>query len=116
MRVTLIAVQSLDGFITRHGAPGAGFASQADQRYFRAALRGFDCAVMGGATYAQLRAEGGGQPDASRRRVVLTRTPERFAADTVPGAVEFTAGPPDRMPFVTNSRPAASGGPTSERR
>jgi dihydrofolate reductase len=97
MRVTLIAVQSLDGFITRHGTPGAGFASEADQRYFRAALRGFDCAVMGRATYAQSRATGGGQPDASRRRVVLTRAPEKFAADTVPGAVEFTAEPPEKI-------------------
>lgn len=97
MRVTLIAVQSLDGFITRHREPGAGFASEADQRYFRAALRGFDCTVMGRTTYAQLRAQGGGQPDASRRRVVLTRAPEKFAADTVRGVVEFTAEPPGKI-------------------
>ena len=97
MRVTLIAVQSLDGFITRHDAPGAGFASAADQKHFRAALRGFDCGVMGRATYEQAQADGVPPPTPARRRVVLTRTPERFAAEAVPGVLEFTDAQPAEM-------------------
>jgi dihydrofolate reductase len=93
MRVTLIAVQSLDGFITRHDAPGVGFASPEDQAHFRAALRGFESSVMGRATYDQLRAAGGAAA-AGRRRVVLTRAPGRFAAAETPGLLEFTAAPP----------------------
>ena len=94
MRVTLIAVQSLDGLITRHNEPGAGFASAADQTHFRAALRGFDCGVMGRATFEQ--AWGGGMPPPSpaRRRVVLTRAPEKFTSIAMPGVLEFTAAPP----------------------
>jgi hypothetical protein len=51
MRVTLIAVQSLDGFITKHATPGSDFASLADQVHLRSALAGFDCSVMGAETY-----------------------------------------------------------------
>jgi dihydrofolate reductase len=93
MRVTLIAVQSLDGFITRHDSPGAGFASAADRAHFRAALREFDCGVLGRRTYEAARADGAFASPA-RRRVVLTRMPEKFAAMAVPGALEFTAETP----------------------
>ncbi len=94
MRVTLIAVQSLDGFITRHDEPGAGFASAADQEHFRAVLQEFDCGIVGRTTYDQMRASGKYRPNPARRRVVLTRTPEKFAAGAVPGALEFTDAPP----------------------
>ncbi|MEI6861885.1 MAG: dihydrofolate reductase family protein [Verrucomicrobiota bacterium] len=94
MRVTLIAVQSLDGFITRHDEPGAGFASAADQAHFRAALQKFDCGIVGRATYDQMRASGKYTPSPGRRRVVLTRTPEKFAGQAVPGALEFSAASP----------------------
>jgi dihydrofolate reductase len=94
MRVTLIAVQSLDGFITRHNESGAGFASAADQAHFRTVLREYDCGVVGRATYDQMRAGGRFTPSPTRRRVVLTRSPEQFAAQAVPGALEFTAAPP----------------------
>ncbi len=106
MRITLIAVQSLDGFITRHGTPGAGFASAADGRHFRAALREFDCGVMGRATYEEACVGGTFSPTPARRRVVLTRTPERFAAVAVPGALEFT----DAAPAEITARLQAGGG------
>jgi dihydrofolate reductase len=37
MRLTLIAAQSLDGFITRHDTPGSDFVSDADRAFFREA-------------------------------------------------------------------------------
>ncbi len=94
MRVTLIAVQSLDGFITRHGAPGAGFASAADQAHFRAALREFDCGVMGRTTYEEARNGGAFAVKPARRRVVLTRAPARYASAAIPGVLEFTDAAP----------------------
>jgi dihydrofolate reductase len=94
MKVTLIAVQSLDGFITRPGGSGAGFASAADRAHFRAALREFDCAVMGRVTYESARTDGTPPPVTSRRRVVLTRSPERYADQAVADSLEFTAEPP----------------------
>jgi len=94
MRLTLIAAQSLDGFITRHDQPGSGFASEADRAFFREALRGFDCCVMGGETYRVSRdtIRAGLMPD--RLRIVLTRTPEAFANDVTPGKLEFVNTPP----------------------
>ena len=96
MQVTLIAVQSLDGCITRHGMPGAGFASGADQAHFRAALRQFDCSVMGRATYETLHQNGTLPPAPGRRRIVLTRSPERFIAGDRRGldGPEFSAAAP----------------------
>jgi dihydrofolate reductase len=94
MRVTLIAAQSLDGFITKHDIPGAGFASAADKEYFRTALRGFDCSVMGGVTYRGSRDALRAWRDTSRLQIVMTRSPAAFDGDATPGALEFA----DRAP------------------
>jgi dihydrofolate reductase len=91
MEVTLLAAQSLDGFITRHDEPGTAFASPEDQRHFTAALRTYDASIMGGQTYRVAREAIRAHVTSPRRRVVLTRTPERFADDAVPGRLEFTA-------------------------
>lgn len=91
MRITLIAVQSLDGFITRHETPGSAFASPADQAHLRNTLAGFDCCVMGGTTYRLERARRPDRPLPARLQIVLTRSPDTFVAETVPGRLEFTA-------------------------
>ena len=88
----MIAVQSVDGFITQGDEPGAGgFASVADQRRFRELLAATDCTVFGAGTYRAERAILRRGLTASRRRVVLTRRPDTFAEDRVPGQLEFTA-------------------------
>lgn len=95
VRVTMIAVQSVDGFITNGDEPGAaGFASRADQRRFRQLLAATDCSVFGAGTYRAERdlLRRGLTP--ARRRVVLSRRPETFAADVVAGELEFTAESP----------------------
>src|SRR5471032_1598531 len=84
MRVTLLAVQSLDGFITHHDRPGSDFSGTADKIFLRTALRAFDCFVMGRATYAASRQQLKLNETPPRRRVVLTRAPEKFAAEAVP--------------------------------
>lgn len=91
MQVTLIAAQSLDGFITRHDVPGTAFTSPEDQRHFTAALRRHDASIMGGETYRVARELIRAHLTLPRRRVVLTRTPERFASDAVAERLEFTA-------------------------
>jgi dihydrofolate reductase len=97
MHVTLLTAQSLDGFITRHDAPGSGFASAEDQKHFRAALAGFDCSVMGSVTYRGARDLICTQPVAKRLRVVLTRTPADYAAEAQPGSLEFINDPPAKV-------------------
>ena len=97
MRLTLIAAQSLDGFITRHNQPGSDFASEADRTFFREAMRGFDCCVMGGETYRVSRdaIRAGVRPE--QLRIVLTRQPETFANDVAPGKLEFVNTPPAQL-------------------
>ena len=97
MRVTLIAAQSVDGFITRHQTPGTRFTSAADQAHFARVLRDFDCSVMGATTYQTVRDTIRRRLEPARRRVVLTHHPERYAAEAIPGALEFTRDEPDAL-------------------
>jgi dihydrofolate reductase len=97
MEITLIAAQSLDGFITRHAEPGTAFTSSEDQRHFAAALQRHDASIMGGETYRVSRDFIRDRLTLARRRVVLTRTPEQFAGDAVPGRLEFTAEPVEAL-------------------
>lgn len=94
MKIVLIVAQSLDGFITRHDEPGAGWASAADQKWFRAGLRQFDAQVMARKTYETVRDEI--KPDAADApvRMVMTRDPATYAPETIPQKLEFSdAGP-----------------------
>ena len=95
MHVTLIAAQSVDGFITKHDEPGAGFTSEADKRFFRAALKEFDCCVMGSKSYEQARNTI--QRHLPRVRIVLTRRPNDYASEASAGTLEFTSSPAQRV-------------------
>lgn len=94
MRIVLIAAQSLDGFITRHGEPGTAFTSAEDKAYFRAVVAGFEVGIIGGETYRVSRDFIHASLPARLLRVVLTRSPARYAAEARPGALEFTAAAP----------------------
>jgi riboflavin biosynthesis pyrimidine reductase len=104
MRIVLIAAQSLDGFITRHDQPGTGFTSPEDKAHFRAALAGFNACIFGSETYRMsrvfIRAQFPGHP----LRLVLTRSPERYAAEAIPGALEFTSAAPAALADELRSR------------
>ena len=97
MRTVHIAAQSVHGFITRHDEPGTAFTSPEDKAYFRAVLGGFEAGVFGGETYRVSRDAIRANPSALRLRLVLTRTPERYAAETVPGVLEFTRDAPAEL-------------------
>ena len=89
MFVVGIVVMSLDGCLTRHEHPGTAFASAADHSFFLDALRTFDCSLAGRRTYEAgrdsiLKSRGG-----SRLQMILTTTPQRFAADAVAEHLEF---------------------------
>lgn len=94
MHVVLFAAQSLDGWITRHHKPGDAFTSEADKIHFRAAIRGCDACVMGATTYELSKARMRPESLPGLRRVIWTRDPGRYAAETVPGVVEFTRDSP----------------------
>jgi len=94
MRIVLIAAQSLDGFITKHDVPGTAFTSPEDKAYFRTVLAGFDVGLFGGETYRVSRDAIRAQPPGRQLRLVMTRSPERYAAEAIPGALEFTSAAP----------------------
>lgn len=94
MHTVGIAVMSLDGCLTRHDEPGTAFASEADQRFFREAIRTFDCALMGGGGYRAARDAILANLGRKQLRVVLTRTPARYRGDVRPGTLEFCSDAP----------------------
>lgn len=93
MRIVLIVAQSLDGFITRHDEPGVAWVSPADQKWFRGKLSEFDAQVMARTTFETVRGAILPLNQDGPTRVVMTRDPQQFAADAIPGLLTFTAGP-----------------------
>lgn len=95
MHVAIIAVQSIDGCITRHRGEGAvGWASAEDQQHFRRTLATFDSAIFGAGTYRADREHIRPRLQPDLLRVVMTSNPEAFAGDAVADQLEFTADPP----------------------
>lgn len=92
--VTLIASQSIDGFITKHDVPGTGFCSEEDQIRFLENLRAFDCMIMGRATYHVSRNDIMRAKHGRRLRKIMTRDPRRWAIDTYEDSIEFTSETP----------------------
>jgi dihydrofolate reductase len=76
MPISLIAVQSVNGLITRNDEPGTSFASDADLAWFKEILMGHDLVLLGGATYRAARE-------------AITRKPDDYVADRIPGKLEF---------------------------
>jgi dihydrofolate reductase len=101
MHVVLLAVVSLDGCLTRHDAVGAtGLSSDADHQHFVATLATCDASICGRATYEGertrlLRIVRSGQT--TRRRIVMTRQPDRYADDAVSGLLEFRSATPAQI-------------------
>jgi dihydrofolate reductase len=90
MNITLMLVSSLDGKITQGAKPGAEWwASPEDQTLFRAQIATHDLLVMGSATYEAAKAII--RPDPAILRIVMTRTPEKYASR--PGLAFSDASP-----------------------
>ena len=85
--MVLIAAQSLDGFITKHSEPGTAFTSPEDKAYYRRILAGFDACLFGGETYRVSRDFIRERLPGPALRVVMTRSPERYAAEAVAPAI-----------------------------
>jgi riboflavin biosynthesis pyrimidine reductase len=97
LEVALIAVQSIDGCITRHDTASASWASPEDQAHFRREMAGYDAAVFGAGTYRADRRHIRPQLRPGLLRMVMTRSPEALGAEAVPGQLEFTGQPPGQV-------------------
>ena len=95
MKIVGIAAMSVDGFITRHNEEGTAFASAADQRFFRNVLKQFDCCIFGSKTFLAGKTGILHNLTPERLRIVVTRTPERYAAYQHPDMLEFRNTSPE---------------------
>jgi dihydrofolate reductase len=101
MKIIAIAVVSVDGYITKHDLPGVGFASEADQTFFKTSLQAFDCNVIGAKTFEASQAQilRGLRPN--RLRIVITHNPSQYAHYAQPGVLEFHAtNPRDTIQYL----------------
>ncbi len=108
MRMIAVVVSSIDGYITKHDTGATSWASAEDQKHFFGFLRSCDVSIMGGETYrasrsailsevVALRDRQAPHDARPRRKIVWTRDPDTYAADGVPGLLEFTSEPLDAI-------------------
>jgi dihydrofolate reductase len=91
MKTILIFVSSLDGKITRWGNPFIrSWSSKSDQEHFDAIWKDTHVIIMGSGTYDPDPVK----PLSHHLFIVLTRQPERYKSQEVPGRLEFTDVPP----------------------
>lgn len=94
MEISVIAAQSLDGFIAKHDLPGTDFTSEADKLHFSRILQIFDALIFGRLTYEVSRTAIRARLSTSLPRFVMTRNPGAWAGDTVSGQLEFVSDTP----------------------
>ncbi len=93
MHITMIAVMSLDGKLTNGADPHIStWTSAEDKAQFSRHIAEHNLIVMGRRTYAASRSRMKLEP--GKLRLVLTRRPENFQAQTVAGQLEFTSESP----------------------
>lgn len=89
MKLILVMVTSLDGHSTNGIAEGThSWNSLEDQKYFQQVIENGSLLIMGSATFdgaiKTMKHERG------KLRVIITRTPEKYEDQKIPGQLEFT--------------------------
>ena len=95
MKVIMAAVISADGFITRGAEGVGGWASPEDQSHFEGLVADADVIVIGRNTFTESREDIEKRP--GRFRLVMTRNPAAYQAQTVPGKLAFTGESPQQI-------------------
>lgn len=96
MKITLLAVSSTDGFITRGSESNIyEWTSPEDSKLFFEKIEDAKLIFMGAKTYGVARhfikhKEG-------RKRIVFTKSPEKYKSEEVPGFLEFTSEDPEKI-------------------
>ncbi len=93
MKISLIAVSSVDGFITKDQNPNIySWTSKEDQDFFFNKIEKAELIFMGAKTYDN--AKHLMKHKKGRIRVVFTRTPKKYATEEIPGVLAFTKKSP----------------------
>lgn len=96
MKVTVAIASSVDGKLTRGDDPDIrSWTSPEDAAHFARLKADHNLIVMGRKTYTAMRAKL--KPHPRTLRLVLTRHPEKFAAETVKGQLEFSSDTPLKL-------------------
>lgn len=96
MKVTMVMVASVNGKITKGDNPDVrAWTSDEDAALFASIKENATVIIMGSKTYEVARAKMKLKP--GTLRVVMTRDPQKFAADSVSGQLEFTSEFPKEL-------------------
>jgi dihydrofolate reductase len=91
MKIALLYVASVDGKITKWGNSPSIWASEEDAKHFHAILDKSKLIVMGSKSFKPTVSK----PIPGVRRIVLTRTPQKYTEFAVPSQLEFTSESPE---------------------
>ncbi len=93
MKVAVVTVQSIDGKLMHGDNPQVhDWSSDEDAAHFVKMRDDADAIIMGGTTYELMRNTL--EPKPSRVRIVVTRHPEKYDMESMPGTLEFTDADP----------------------
>ncbi|HVZ66767.1 MAG TPA: dihydrofolate reductase family protein [Patescibacteria group bacterium] len=97
MKIILIAVTSINGYLTNGADPNIyKWTSKEDQKFFFDQLNMAKLIVMGSSTYEAVRDNLGFAHD-GKLRIILTSLPTRYVNESVPGALEFSSETPREL-------------------
>ena len=87
MKAILIFVSTLDGKVTKWGAPNVKlWTSHQDQNYYKNVLNKSKLVVMGSNTFSADTFK----PNPNHLFIIMTRHPDKYKSLEVPGQIEFT--------------------------
>lgn len=96
MKVTMVAVSSLNGKITKGKDPNIySWTSKEDSKLFFSLIEKNNLIVMGSKTYEAVRKII--KHRKNKLRVVLTRDPKKYSKETIMGILEFTNESPLKL-------------------
>ncbi|MBI4136436.1 dihydrofolate reductase family protein [Candidatus Roizmanbacteria bacterium] len=96
MKVVLLMVSSVNGKITQGNDPHIySWTSEEDKQIFSTQIEKSNLIVMGSNTYTAAKSMMKHTP--GRRRIIMTRSPEKYASEEKPGMLEFTSESPKHL-------------------
>jgi len=108
MKLILVMVTSLDGRSTKGTITSThGWNSPEDQRHFQNVVENASLIIMGSKTYEAAREHM--EHKDGRLRVVITRSPEKYASEQIEGKLEFTNENPKDLINRLESKGYATG-------
>ncbi|MDO8583225.1 MAG: dihydrofolate reductase family protein [bacterium] len=96
MKVTVVAVSSLNGKITKGTDPNIySWTSKEDSKFFFSEIAKNNLIVMGSKTYESVRKII--KHKKNKLRIILTRNPGKYSKEAIKGVLEFTNESPLRL-------------------